>query len=69
MADLTVAVSAHGQSFPEAISGIKVRSPGCANWAMPMENRNDRMVDLETTLATGTAEREAAEAMVERSVK
>ena len=34
-----------------------------------MENRNGLAVDLETTLATGTAEREAARAMVERSVK
>lgn len=34
-----------------------------------MENRNGLAVDVETTLATGTAEREAAKAMVERSVK
>ena len=34
-----------------------------------MENRNGLAVDLETTLATGTAEREAAKAMAERSVK
>lgn len=34
-----------------------------------MENRNGLAVDLETTLATGTAEREAATAMVVRSVK
>jgi transposase len=34
-----------------------------------MENRNGLAVDMETTLATGTAEREAAKAMVERSVK
>lgn len=34
-----------------------------------MENRNGLAVDLETTLATGTAEREAAKAMVARSVK
>ena len=34
-----------------------------------MENRNGLAVDAETTLATGTAEREAAKAMVERSVK
>lgn len=34
-----------------------------------MENRNGLAVDLETTLATGLAEREAAKAMVERSLK
>lgn len=34
-----------------------------------MENRNGLAVDVETTLATGTAEREAGKAMVERSVK
>jgi len=34
-----------------------------------MENRNGLAVDLETTLATGTAEREAARAMVERALK
>jgi transposase len=34
-----------------------------------MENRNGLAVDLETTLATGTAEREAAKAMVARSLK
>jgi transposase len=34
-----------------------------------MENRNGLAVDVETTLATGTAEREAAKAMVERTVK
>lgn len=34
-----------------------------------MENRTGLAVDLETTLATGTAEREAAKAMVERSLK
>lgn len=34
-----------------------------------MENRNGLAVDVETTLANGTAEREAAKAMVERSVK
>ena len=34
-----------------------------------MENRNGLVVDVETTLATGTAERDAAEAMVERSLK
>ncbi|MBZ0093915.1 MAG: IS5 family transposase [Sulfuricella sp.] len=34
-----------------------------------MENSNGLAVDVETTLATGTAEREAAKAMVERSVK
>ncbi len=33
------------------------------------ENRNGLVVDVETTLATGTAEREAAEAMADRSVK
>jgi transposase len=32
-----------------------------------MENRNGLVVDCETTLATGTAEREAAKTMVERS--
>ncbi len=34
-----------------------------------MENRNGLVVDVETTLATGTAEREAATTMVERSLK
>jgi len=34
-----------------------------------MENRNGLAVDVETTLATGTAEREAAQAMVKRSAK
>jgi transposase len=34
-----------------------------------MENRNGLAVDLETTLATGTAEREAAKAMVARALK
>lgn len=34
-----------------------------------MENRNGLAVDLETTLATGTAEREAARAMVARALK
>ena len=34
-----------------------------------MENRTGLAVDMETTLATGTAEREAAKAMVERSLK
>lgn len=34
-----------------------------------MENRNGLAVDVETTLAKGTAEREAAKEMVERSVK
>lgn len=34
-----------------------------------MENRNGLVVDMETTQATGTAEREAAKVMVERSVK
>ncbi len=34
-----------------------------------MENRNGLAVDVETTLATGKAEREAAEAMVRRSLK
>lgn len=34
-----------------------------------MENRNGLAVDVETTLATGTAERDAAKAMVTRSVK
>jgi transposase len=34
-----------------------------------MENRNGLAVDVETTLATGQAEREAARAMVERAVK
>lgn len=35
----------------------------------PMENRNGLVVDVETTLPTGTADREAAEEMVERSLK
>ena len=34
-----------------------------------MENRNGLVVDVETTPATGTAEREAAKAMVARSVR
>ena len=34
-----------------------------------MENRNGLAVDVETTLATGTAEREAAKDMVSRSAK
>lgn len=34
-----------------------------------MENRNGLAVDVETTLATGKAEREAAEEMVKRSLK
>lgn len=34
-----------------------------------MENRHGLIVDVETTLATGTAEREAAEIMVRRSLK
>lgn len=34
-----------------------------------MENRNGLVVDVETTRASGTAEREAAEVMVARSVK
>jgi IS5 family transposase len=34
-----------------------------------MENRNGLVVDVETTQASGTAEREAAEVMVARSVK
>jgi hypothetical protein len=34
-----------------------------------LENRHGRVVDLETTLATGTAERDAAKVVVERSVK
>lgn len=34
-----------------------------------MENRNGLAVDVETTLATGTAERDAAKTMVARSVK
>jgi hypothetical protein len=34
-----------------------------------MENRHCLAVDLETTLAHNTAEREAAEVIVERSVK
>lgn len=34
-----------------------------------MENRHGLVVDVETTQATGTAEREAAQTMVERSVK
>lgn len=34
-----------------------------------MENRNGLAVDVETTLAMGTAERDAAKAMVARSVK
>jgi len=33
-----------------------------------MENRHGLAVDVETTLATGTAEREAAESMVQRTV-
>jgi transposase len=33
-----------------------------------MENRNGLVVDVETTLATGTAEREAAKAMIQRTV-
>ena len=35
----------------------------------PMENRNGLVVDVETSLTTGTADREAAEEMVERSLK
>jgi transposase len=34
-----------------------------------MENRNGLVVDVQTTRASGTAEREAAETMVKRSVK
>jgi hypothetical protein len=34
-----------------------------------MENRNGLVVDVEVTQATGTAEREAAHAMVERSIQ
>jgi len=34
-----------------------------------MENRNGLVVDVETTTATGTAEREAAEAMATRTLK
>jgi transposase len=34
-----------------------------------MENRNGLVVDVQTTRASGTAEREAAEAMVNRSLK
>lgn len=34
-----------------------------------MENRNGLVVDVETTQATGTAEREAAEKMAERTLK
>ena len=34
-----------------------------------MENRNGLVVDVETTQSTGTAERDAATTMVERSLK
>lgn len=34
-----------------------------------MENRNGPVVNMETTSATGTAEREPAQAMVARTVK
>lgn len=57
---------------PEARSYKKAegeRSRLCYLGHALMETRNGLAVDVETTLATGTAEREAAAAMVTRSVK
>ena len=51
--------------MPGSTAKPEDKHPSSAIWAtLLMENRNGLVVDTETTHATGTAEREAAEAMV-----
>ena len=51
---------------PGCSARVKARRPSCATWATCMtENRHGLIVDAKLTEATGTAEREAALAMID----